>query len=183
MGQVSVTVNGRTYRLSCGDGEEQHLLDVVGHVRGHVDRLTAEHGQIGDERLLLMASILITDELYELRDAVERDASTQDAAGDDQAALGPRIPPVAESAPRAPLPAPSTTRTPSAPRLQPVQVPSRLPPGSEPRAAAIADEVPATGSPPPQARPAVAPSPPVRALDLLDANALMKGLENKVGRI
>ena len=103
MGQVSVTLNGRTYRLSCDDGEEQHLLKVVGHVRGHVDRLTSEHGQIGDERLLLMASILVTDELYELREAVERDALEQtrkyrtriaDARCRPKVVLAPRVVPI-----------------------------------------------------------------------------------------
>ena len=180
MGQVSVTVNGRTYRLSCGDGEEQHLLDVVGHVRGHVDRLTAEHGQIGDERLLLMASILITDELYELRDAVEKAASIQDDAA-DQMALGPRVPPLTAAAPRAPLPVPASTRPPMAPRLQPVQS-SHPSAGSASQVAAKTDCVPDTGALPARAKPAVAPPPTVRPLDLLDANALMKGLEKKVGR-
>ena len=181
MGQVSVTVNGRTYRLSCGDGEEQHLLEVVGHVRGHVDRLKEEHGQIGDERLLLMASILITDELYELRDAVERDASTQGAAVEDQAAFGPRIPTETESAPRAPLPVPSSVQSPIAPRLQPVQSSHPIA-GPASQVAAKTDCVPDTGALPAQAKPVVASPPAVRPLDLLDANALMKGLEKKVGR-
>ena len=68
MGQVTVTLNGRTYRLRCEDGEEERLLRLGNHVRSHVDRLTREFGQVGDDRLLAMAAILIADELFELRE-------------------------------------------------------------------------------------------------------------------
>lgn len=67
MGQVTVTLNGRTYRLRCEDGEEQRLLALAEHVRQKVDQLVAEFGQIGEDRLLFMASLLVTDELFEAR--------------------------------------------------------------------------------------------------------------------
>lgn len=67
MGQVTVTLNGRTYRMRCEDGEEQRLLALAEHVREKVDRLVAEFGQIGEDRLLFMASLLVTDELFETR--------------------------------------------------------------------------------------------------------------------
>lgn len=65
MGQVTVTLNGRTYRLRCEDGEEQRLLALSEHVKEKVEQLIREFGQIGDDRLLLMASLLLTDELFE----------------------------------------------------------------------------------------------------------------------
>ena len=67
MGQVSITLNGRTYRLRCGDGEESRLLQLSGHVRDKIERLAAEFGQVGDDRLMVMAALLITDELFEAR--------------------------------------------------------------------------------------------------------------------
>ena len=73
MGQVTVTLNGRTYRLRCEDGEEQRLLALAEHVREKVDRLVAEFGQIGEDRLLFMASLLVTDELFEMRARTTRD--------------------------------------------------------------------------------------------------------------
>jgi cell division protein ZapA len=72
MGQVSVTLNGRTYRLSCGDGEEARLLALSEHLRAHIDKLVAQLGQVGDDRLLVMAALMITDELFEARDARPR---------------------------------------------------------------------------------------------------------------
>ncbi len=68
MGQVSVTLNGRTYRLRCEDGEEQRLFALAEHVREKVDQLVRDFGQIGDDRLLLMASLLVADELFEARE-------------------------------------------------------------------------------------------------------------------
>lgn len=67
MGQVSVTLNGRTYRLECGEGEETHLVALAEYLSSHVDTMKRKFGQIGDDRLILMASLLVTDELWELR--------------------------------------------------------------------------------------------------------------------
>lgn len=74
MGQVAVTLNGRTYRLVCGDGEEPRLAELANHVKNHVEKLAREFGQAGDERLLLMAALLVADELWEAR--AELKAST-----------------------------------------------------------------------------------------------------------
>lgn len=88
MGQVAVTLNGRTYRLQCGDGEEERLLALAAHVRDRLETLTAEFGQAGDERLLLMAALLTADELLEARDRIaelERDFEMVTAPNSDKA--------------------------------------------------------------------------------------------------
>ena len=70
MGHVAVTLNRRTYRLQCSDGEEQRLLGLTAHVRGKLDAITAEFGQVGDDRLLLLAALQIADELWDAREQV-----------------------------------------------------------------------------------------------------------------
>lgn len=67
MGQVTVTLNGKTYRLRCGDGEEQRLGELSDYVGDRIEQLASQFGQYGDERLLLMAALLITDEMLDLR--------------------------------------------------------------------------------------------------------------------
>lgn len=67
MGQVTVTLNGRAYRLSCGEGEEKRLLALADHVRDKLDLLVAQFGQAGNDRLMLMAALLIADELWDAR--------------------------------------------------------------------------------------------------------------------
>lgn len=71
MGQVVLTLNGRTYRLACGDGEEQRLIALASEVKGKVDQLVREFGQVGESRLLLMAALLLADELMDSRSALE----------------------------------------------------------------------------------------------------------------
>jgi cell division protein ZapA len=82
MGQVTVTVNGRTYRLRCGEGEEARLIQLATLVGDRTDGLAAEFGQVGDERLLLMAALLIADELCDMRDRLaELEAGRSPAFG------------------------------------------------------------------------------------------------------
>lgn len=71
MGQVSVTLNGRSYRLECSEGEESHLTELAEYLGSHVDEMRRKFGQVGDDRLILMASLVVTDELWELRRELE----------------------------------------------------------------------------------------------------------------
>ena len=88
MGQVAINVNGRSYRFDCGDGEEARLKELAASVKGRVDTLVREYGSVGDERLMLMAALLITDELWDARaalDAAQKQLSLKEAALKDAA--------------------------------------------------------------------------------------------------
>jgi cell division protein ZapA len=80
MGQVTVTLNRRTYRLACGDGDEARLQDLSAYVKAKVETLAARFGQVGDDRLLLMAALLITDELFDARSPTETADNADDPA-------------------------------------------------------------------------------------------------------
>lgn len=71
MGQVAITVNGRSYQIACEDGQEAHLSELGAYIDKRVSDLVASVGQIGDMRLLLMASLLIADELSEVYDELD----------------------------------------------------------------------------------------------------------------
>lgn len=68
MAEVKVVVNGRSYSIACDDGEEAHLTELAGHVDQRVAELAGSLGQIGEGRLLLMTSLLIADELAEIKE-------------------------------------------------------------------------------------------------------------------
>ena len=72
MGQVSLTLNGRTYRLACGEGEEVRLRELADHMGERVDAIVRKFGQIGDDRTLLMASIMLADDYFETRQELDR---------------------------------------------------------------------------------------------------------------
>ncbi len=63
MAQVSVTINGRIYQIACDDGQEANLTRLADYVDKRVSELVAAVGQVGDDRLLVMASLLVADEL------------------------------------------------------------------------------------------------------------------------
>jgi cell division protein ZapA len=71
MALVNVMVNGRAYTIACDDGEEEHLKELAAHVDTKVRELLESVGQVGDQRLLLMAAVLITDEFFEARTRLE----------------------------------------------------------------------------------------------------------------
>lgn len=99
MGLVSVTVNGTSYDLACGEGEEERVIHLARYVDGKVAAIASTIGQAGEARLLLMAALVITDEMWdaaaELRSlrAAGRGGVTD---GEDDRALGADIQALAE---------------------------------------------------------------------------------------
>ena len=71
MGQVKVSVNGQRYQLACRDGEEDRLIDLARYVDDRVRELAETMGSVGDSRLLLLAALVVADELHELRESTE----------------------------------------------------------------------------------------------------------------
>lgn len=66
MAQVTVTINERKYQITCEDGQEAHLTRLGGYVDKRLGELVAAVGQVGDAQLLVMVSLLVTDELSDL---------------------------------------------------------------------------------------------------------------------
>jgi cell division protein ZapA len=85
MGQVAVTLNGRSYRFDCGDGEEARLAELAAFVKGRVEEIGRQFGNAGDERILLMAALLIADELWDARVALAEKAVASNEPVNDAA--------------------------------------------------------------------------------------------------
>jgi cell division protein ZapA len=66
MSHVSVTINGRQYRMACDDGQEAHLARLAHELDRRIDGLRKEFGEIGDMRLTVMAALTLSDELAEM---------------------------------------------------------------------------------------------------------------------
>jgi len=83
MAHVSVTINGRQYRMACEDGQENHLIWLSGDLDRRIGQLRAQFGEIGDMRLTMMAALTVADELVEagkrLRRLEEEVAELKDA--------------------------------------------------------------------------------------------------------
>ena len=72
MPQVSVTINGRQFRMACEDGEEAHLQQLAADLDQRIGRLRARFGEIGDTRLTVMAALTLADELAETKEKLQR---------------------------------------------------------------------------------------------------------------
>ena len=98
MAHVAVTIDGRKYRLACNEGEEQRLESLASMIDGKIAELRGSFGEIGDQRLVVMAALTIADNLVEARDdaAAARQRSEIAEAGAAKAAaslekLGSRL--------------------------------------------------------------------------------------------
>jgi cell division protein ZapA len=90
MSQVSVTINGRQFRMACEDGQEGHLMNIARELDNRIDKLRAKFGEIGDTRLTVMAAITVADELSEAGQRIKRLEEELAALQNDQVTLSDR---------------------------------------------------------------------------------------------
>ena len=62
MAQVNVMISGKTYRMACDDGEEEHLASLAERLNRSIEQLRQRFGEIGDQRLTVMAAITLADQ-------------------------------------------------------------------------------------------------------------------------
>ncbi len=65
MPEISLNINERNYQVTCDDGQEEHLRKLAGHLDERIQGLVGAVGQVGEGRLLVMASLMVADELFE----------------------------------------------------------------------------------------------------------------------
>ncbi len=71
MAQLTIKINGYAYPVGCDDGQERHLQQMAAEVEARVDSIKALGGQSGEARLLVLAALLMADEIHDLRGALE----------------------------------------------------------------------------------------------------------------
>jgi cell division protein ZapA len=65
MSHINVTINGRQYRMACEEGQEVRLLKLAEGLEARVEQLRGKFGEIGDQRLTVMAALTACDELLD----------------------------------------------------------------------------------------------------------------------
>ena len=71
MANVNIKFNGKDYLLSCDDGQEENLKNLAQHLDLRFSELKESLGNIGENKLLLITSIKIIDEFFDLRKKVD----------------------------------------------------------------------------------------------------------------
>ena len=72
MANVNIKFNGKEFLLSCDDGQEEHLEELLTHINEKFDNLKNNLGNIGENKLLLITSVQIMDEYFETKKKVEQ---------------------------------------------------------------------------------------------------------------
>ena len=71
MAQVTLRINGYAYTIGCKDGEERHLEAMSAELNRSIDGVRAAAGPSGEARMLVMAALLMADDIFELRGRLE----------------------------------------------------------------------------------------------------------------
>lgn len=72
MGQVAITINGNKYQIACDEGQEERLTRLGAYVDERTVELAKSVGNVGDVRLMVMASLMVTDKLFDANAEVEK---------------------------------------------------------------------------------------------------------------
>jgi len=86
MPEVNVEINGRKYRMACEEGQEAHLSSLAERFNQSIENLKGAFGEIGDNRLTVMAGIAVLDELEEAEKkiaALTADVASLTRAGEE----------------------------------------------------------------------------------------------------
>ncbi|HKT17642.1 MAG TPA: cell division protein ZapA [Stellaceae bacterium] len=84
MQQVSVTINGRSYPVACDEGDEKRIQALAQVIDGKVANFARQVGQAGEARLLVLAALVLADELAEANEALQHVPGAA-AAGESRA--------------------------------------------------------------------------------------------------
>ena len=71
MAQVTLRINGFAYTIGCQDGEEKHLEAMGAEVNSRIDGVRTASGPSGEARMLVMAALLMADDIFDLRFKLE----------------------------------------------------------------------------------------------------------------
>ncbi len=85
MAQITIRINGYAYAVGCEDGQEPHLQSMAQQIERRIERIKAIGGQSGEARLLVLAALLMADELHDLA-AEKLPSGTHDALAEGEQA-------------------------------------------------------------------------------------------------
>jgi len=72
MANVNIKFNGKDFLLSCDDGQEEHLEELLVHIDQKFNDLKKDLGNLGENKLLLITAVQVMDEYFETKKKVEQ---------------------------------------------------------------------------------------------------------------
>lgn len=99
MAEVTLTINGRNFGISCDDGQEQRVIDLGHYVDARLKDISRAGAASSESHLLVLTSLLLADEIFDLRDNVSAlggDANQARTLNEDELAVAQAIDTLAE---------------------------------------------------------------------------------------
>lgn len=72
MGDVSLSINGRQYGIACDNGQEDRVLELGYYIDQRVREISRAGAAANESHLLVLAALVLADEIYDLREALQR---------------------------------------------------------------------------------------------------------------
>jgi cell division protein ZapA len=88
MAEIDVVIAGRTYRLGCEDGQEQHLAGLAAGLDADARAVAGATGALQEGKVLVMAALMVADRLHEATEALRRAERALQSAGSGDDATG-----------------------------------------------------------------------------------------------
>lgn len=79
MAEITVNINGKSYRIGCDPGEEQRVLELGAHIDRHVTHLANAGSVASEAHFLVLAGIMVCDEMMESQKALSKMQQDHDA--------------------------------------------------------------------------------------------------------
>ena len=99
MAQVNITINGRSFGISCEDGQEQRVTDLSHYVDGRLKDIAKAGAATNESHLLVLTGLLLADEIFDLRKdvgSINENLQTAQANQNEEAAVAGAIEDLAE---------------------------------------------------------------------------------------
>jgi cell division protein ZapA len=80
MAHVTIRINGYAYTVGCEDGQEEHLTQMAAEIEQRISSIKAIGGQSGEARLLMLAALLLADEVHDMRNNAGARTAPADSA-------------------------------------------------------------------------------------------------------
>lgn len=70
MAELTLTINGRNYGISCEDGQEQRVIDLSHYIDAKMKDIVQAGAATNESHLLVLAALMLSDEIFDLRDQI-----------------------------------------------------------------------------------------------------------------
>ncbi len=85
---ITLSIAGRVYRMACGPGEEDHLRQLGRRLEAKINELRESFGEIGDQRITVMAALTLADQLSEAEQRLAQLETDVSSLKEGQASAG-----------------------------------------------------------------------------------------------